>query len=66
MCERVMVLSHSIITYLVPGNLLGTGGMVERRKLGRVFGLLGKRRLVLDLLNLAEVKVLYRSLEVWW
>lgn len=64
MYKRVMVPSYSIITHLVPGSLLGTGGMVERRKLGRVFGLLGKTRLVLDLMNLAEVKVLCRSLEV--
>lgn len=62
--ERVMVPSHSVITYLVLGNLLG--GMVERRKLGRIFGFWGKIRLVLDLLNLAWGRsALYRSLEVW-
>lgn len=45
--------NHLIVTYQVPGSLLGAGGMVQRRKLGRVFGLLGKIRLVVDLPNLA-------------
>lgn len=39
MYERLMVPHHTGASYLVLGNLLGAGGMMERRKMGRIFDL---------------------------